>query len=285
MRRLPPSPSTREPGDVATTEETDSDPRWWRRPGPSLGVLSAILVILTVAVLNVGARVGDTLPEVGRDDTGTDAWKAPLAVQELQESLVAAVVPDCAAGPITRIVLWDPESEPYWEISGPARPLREFLIGFPVEGFTTDVEFTAPPDDEYVRLVAFRRVGSPIGLRFRYADIRSGRLMGGSPLRSYTKDGWLAEAECAGQGGDASDAGEPTEPGGPVDADGDPDADPGSSADSEVDADSGDGGSAFEEEVGPDGVERPDGAGDPGGDLSDPGPGASDDGVFDDGGP
>lgn len=212
------------------------DPRWWRRPGPSLLVLLGVVVVVAAAVVSIGGRVADTLPEVGRDDTGSDTWRAPLAVQELNEEVVLGVVPDCAAGPITRIVLWDPESEPYWEVSGPARPVQDFFVGFPIEGFSTDVEFRRPPDDELVRLIVFRRVGSPAGVRFRYSDIANGRLMGGSPLRSYTRDGWLSEAECTGPGGGTgdSDAPEPTgESGDPADPD-DPDSVPGGGDDGEL---------------------------------------------------
>lgn len=208
---------------MATGHDVEPDPRWWRRPGPSISVLLAVVVLALLGILVVGSRVGDTLPEVGLDDAGEDRWKDPLAVQELAEDLYLAVIPECAAGPITRIALWDVNSEPYWEVSGPPRPLTEFLVGFPVEGFETEVEYEAPPDDALVRLVVFRRVGAPVGLRYRPSDLANGKLMSGVPLRSYTKDGWLAAGVCPGVTTETTDPSDTDDesPGTGTDAEGD----------------------------------------------------------------
>jgi len=181
---------------MAPDRASQTEPRWWRRPWPSFGVLAGLLVAVLVVIALLGSMVGDSLPDVGRDDAGHDSWQDPLAVQEAQEGLLVAVLPECAAGPITRIVLWDADSKPYWEISGPPRPLGEFVVGLPIEGFETVVPYSTPPRDATVRLVVFRRLGKPVGLRYRYDEVDTGKLMGGDPLRTYSKDGWLRAGVC-----------------------------------------------------------------------------------------
>lgn len=209
-----------------TGAEPTAETRWWRRPGPSLGVLAVVLLVIGLVILIVGGRVGEAIPDVGRDDAGTDTWTDPLAVEVVQEDLVMGIVPDCAAGPVSRIVLWDAESEPLWEVAGTPRPVPQFFVGFPIEGFDTIVEYEPPADDELVRLVVFRRLDPPVGLRYRGSDLAEGRVMGGAPLRTYSRDGWKAAGVCEGgstggevdpaRDGDVED-GEPAGDGEPVD--------------------------------------------------------------------
>lgn len=183
-----------------TGDDTVPDGPWWRRPAPSLGVLALLLLVIAGLILIMGGRVGEAIPDVGRDDAGIDTWTDPLAVEEVQEDLVMGIIPDCAAGPVSRIVLWDAASEPLWEVAGTPRPVPQFFVGYPVEGFETLVEYREPADDETVRLVVFPRLGPPIGLRYRGADLAEGRVMSGSPLRTYSRDGWKSAGVCAGGG-------------------------------------------------------------------------------------
>src|SRR5690606_35282802 len=97
---------------------------------PSVLVLLAVLAVSTVAVLVMTDTATDVLPEVGRDRLGEDNWEDPLGI-ELAGGFQVGRVPDCAAGAFTRIVLWNPDSEPYWEVEGPATPLNTFLVGVP----------------------------------------------------------------------------------------------------------------------------------------------------------
>ncbi|HEX2576116.1 MAG TPA: hypothetical protein VHK88_07185 [Aquihabitans sp.] len=173
---------------------TSAEP-WWHRRSPSLGVFVGVLVVLAVASLVLGARVVDVLPEVGKDQLGDDRWSDPLGV-ELNGQFQIAHLPDCAAGSVTRIALWDSRSEPYWEVAGPAVPLEAFVVGAAPEGFTEVVKFRAPPEGALLRLVVFRRVGGPAGIRYRNDDLRSQRVMSGSTLTAYTVEGFKTAAVC-----------------------------------------------------------------------------------------
>lgn len=209
----------------AVTSGRDRHRPWWHRPGPSLGLLAVLIAFVVGVVLVYGGRMVEMLPDVGLDETGIDTWVDPLAVQELPEGLLLAIIPDCAADPITRIVLWDARSEPLWEVSGPPRPVTEFFVGNPIDGFETRVELQEVPDDELVRLVVFRRVGPPVGLRYRTVDLASGKVMGGSPLRSYTREGWADAGVCPGAG-EATEE-DPADSDGPADVDDETDTESG----------------------------------------------------------
>ena len=101
-----------------------------------------------------------------------------------------------AAGAFTRMVLWDPESQPYWEVEGPATPLTSFLVGVAPEGFRTVTEFRDPPRGALLRLVAFRRDGGPVGIRYRATDLRPNRVVSGNPLTRFTIEGFQTAEVC-----------------------------------------------------------------------------------------
>jgi hypothetical protein len=162
-----------------------------------------MLAVLLLGVVVVGSMVADALPRVPKDKAGEDNWEDPLAIDANKNGLMRVLIPDCAASPITRIVLWDENSKPYWEVSGRPTPMAQFVLGFTPEGFSVDVPWTKPANSATLRLVAFRRVGGPIGLRFSFDDLTEGRVMGGMPLASYSVDGWKKASVC-GSGSDTS---------------------------------------------------------------------------------
>jgi hypothetical protein len=168
---------------------------WWGRRTPSFMVLAVLLLVVGVATVALTRRAVEVLPEVGRDQLGDDNWADPLGVH-LAGGLHVARVPDCAAGAFTRMVLWDPESQPYWEVEGPATPLTSFLVGVAPEGFRTVTEFRDPPRGALLRLVAFRRDGGPVGIRYRATDLRPNRVVSGNPLTRFTIEGFQTAEVC-----------------------------------------------------------------------------------------
>lgn len=172
-------------------------PRWWHRRGPSLVALSVFVVVLALVTVVAAGQVVDVLPEVAKDQLGEDRWEDPLGVERSGEFQIGHI-PACAEGPVTRIVLWDSESEPYWEVAAAVpTPLTAFIIGVTPTGFTEVVPYRPPPIGRVLRLVAFRRVGGPIGLRYRTSQLRTGRLVSGTPLTSYTIEGFQDEPVCS----------------------------------------------------------------------------------------
>jgi hypothetical protein len=136
------------------------------------------------------------LPEVGKDRLGADNWTDPIGL-ELANGFHVGRVPDCAAGAFTRFVLWNADSEPYWEVVGPATPLNTFLVGVAPEGFTTLTPFEDPPRGEVLRLVAFRRDGGAVGIRYEASELREARVVSGNPLVPYTIDGFQDAEVCS----------------------------------------------------------------------------------------
>lgn len=169
---------------------------WWHRRWPSLIVFLAVLAVLGLTTVAVADKVANVLPEVGKDQLGEDRWDDPLGV-ELSGDFLVAHIPECAAGSITRIALWDANSKPYWEVSGPATPMPAFIIGLTPGGFTEVVPYRRPPADTILRLVAFRRIGGAAGIRYQAAQLRSKRVVGGIPLSSYTIEGFQAAPVCS----------------------------------------------------------------------------------------
>lgn len=168
---------------------------WWQRRSPSLLVFLAVLAVLGVATVAVAGQVADVLPEVAKDQLGEDQWKDPLGVELVSEFQIAHI-PDCAAGAVTRIALWDAESEPYWEVTGPPTPMTSFAVGAPPAGFTEVVKYREPPAGGVLRLVVFRRVGGAAGIRYKTSQLRSKRVVAGKALTAYTVEGFQKEEVC-----------------------------------------------------------------------------------------
>ena len=176
----------------------DRQQPWWQRRGPSLLVFALVLVVMAVAGALVSRQLVDVIGEVPKDELGEDNWTDQLGI-ELGGGLQVAQVPECAADPITRIALWDADSNPYWEVAGPATPFTSFLVGAAPAGFTVVEPYRAPPEDALVRLVVFRRVGGVAGVRYRAIDLVDGKVVSGSPLRTYTREGFRKEKVCGAQ--------------------------------------------------------------------------------------
>ena len=175
--------------------EVPEPAHWWGRRWPSIAVLAALVAVTGLATATLVGRAADVLPEVGRDQLGEDNWSDPLGVH-LASDFQVARVPDCAAGAFTRLVLWDPESQPYWEVEGPATPLTSFLVGIAPEGFATVTPYRDPPAGEVLRLVAFRRDGGPVGIRYQATDLRPNRVVSGNPLMRFTIEGFQTARVC-----------------------------------------------------------------------------------------
>lgn len=174
---------------------TDRRVHWWQQRGPSILVFVLVLTLVAAAVVVMSGRVADVIGQVPKDELGEDHWTDQLGV-ELAGGLQIAQVPECAADPITRIALWDADSNPYWEVAGPPTPLTFFVVGAAPSGFTEVEPYRAPPDDELLRLVVFRRVGGVAGMRFRAIDLVDGKVISGSPIRTYTREGFRKEKVC-----------------------------------------------------------------------------------------
>lgn len=190
---------TDSPGFMRAAEPDPA--HWWGQRLPSVLVLGFILAMTTLAVLAMTNTATNVLPEVGKDRLGADNWSDPIGI-ELANGFHVGRVPDCAAGAFTRFVLWNPDSEPYWEVEGPATPLNTFLVGVAPEGFTTVTPFTDPPRGAVLRLVAFRRDGGAVGIRYKADELREKRVMSGNPLVPYTIEGFQDAEICSSGSGD-----------------------------------------------------------------------------------
>ncbi|MBX3312830.1 MAG: hypothetical protein KF906_00795 [Actinobacteria bacterium] len=168
-------------------------------------VLLAMVGVTAIATLLVGRSVADVLAEVPKDRLGTDPWTATLGVEKADPFQVA-YLPDCAAGSVTRIVLWDEDSTPYWEVSGPPTPMTSFVVGGTPKGFTEVVPYEAPPRGALVRLVAFRRVGEPIGLRYRATQLVEGKVVATPNLSLFSREGFTTAEVCGDDAGDTTTA-------------------------------------------------------------------------------
>lgn len=182
---------------------------WWHRRAWSLAVFIGVLTLVVMAVAVITRDVVEVLPEVPKDELGDDNWVDQLGV-ELGGGLQVAQLPECAADPITRIALWDADSNPYWEVAGPATPFTSFVIGVAPTGFDEVTPYRRPADDDLVRLIVFRRVGGAAGIRYRAADLVDGRVISGTPMRTYTRDGFRKEKVCGDTAGPV--AGDPADP-------------------------------------------------------------------------
>ena len=125
--------------------------RWWERRVPSILVFLVVIALAGVVTLSLGLRLKSVLKVVGRDKVGTDPWTDPVGVERTATGFLIAHLPDCAQAPIERIVLWDGNSQPLWEVAGPPAPLGSFVIGAVPPGFTTIHAYRATPSNTVVR--------------------------------------------------------------------------------------------------------------------------------------
>lgn len=176
-------------------EPTGTSTAWWRRRSPSTLVLLGVVAVMALAAMLVGRSLADVLDDVPKDRLGTDPWEATLGV-EGQFPFQVAYIPECAAGSVTRLVLWDADSNPIWEVSGPPTPLTSFTVGGTPDGFEVTKSYEQPEGNEVLRLVAFRRVGEPIGLRYRTVDVVNGRVIAMAPLRRFSVEGFQGAEVC-----------------------------------------------------------------------------------------
>jgi hypothetical protein len=169
--------------------------RWWERRGPSLGVFVLLVAVMALASFALWRQVADVLPEVGQDRQGADPWVDPVGIEKIGDFRVARI-PDCAAAPVVHIELWDEDSEPYWEVSGPAKPMGSFAIGVTPEGWETRTGYRDPPPDATLRLVVVRRGQGPAGVRYQESDLREGFVAAGNPILRWSLERFLAADVC-----------------------------------------------------------------------------------------
>lgn len=177
------------------SRSSDAPARWWHHRTPSLAIFVVVVGLAAMATLAMTREVAEVLPEVGRDQLGDDRWGDPVGV-ELVDGIQVGHVPDCAAGSVTRIVLWDADSEPLWEVEGPPTGIQSFFIGLVPPEFTEVVPYREPAADELVRLVVFHRSGDVAGLRYDAISLREERVMSGNPLRRFTVEGFKTARVC-----------------------------------------------------------------------------------------
>jgi hypothetical protein len=179
---------------------------WYRQAKWSTVTLVAVIVVLSGGGALLARSVSNALPVVGRDKLGEDPWVDPIGVEKAGPFEVAHV-PDCAAGLIVRIVLWDNESNPYWQVSGPPTAMPTFVVGVTPPGWTVDVPFTAPRRGAVVRLVIIRTVKGAAGVRYTSTNVVSKRVVSMLPLSRFTIAGYQT-ADVCGTGGKAKKAGD-----------------------------------------------------------------------------
>ena len=173
---------------MATSVAVDADP-------------GGMIAVMLLAMVLIGpAASSNVLAEVPKDRLGTDPWVATLGIEKADPFQIAHI-PECAAGSVTRIALWDEDSESYWEVAGPPTPMATFVIGATPTGFTEVVPYEQPPAGAMLRLVAFLRVGEPVGLRYQEVDLVDERVVATPSLSRFSRDGFVSAEVC----GDAED--------------------------------------------------------------------------------
>ena len=170
-------------------------PSWWHRRWPSAIVFALVIGVMAGASIAIWSDVSSILPDVGKDKQGEDPWNDPVGIEKVGVFQVVHI-PDCAAAPVVRIGLWDEQSNPYWEVSGPATPMESFAIGATPEGVTEDHAFEKPPAEAVLRLVVFRKVKGVAGVRYQETDLRSGYVVSGTPINRYEVEKFQTGSVC-----------------------------------------------------------------------------------------
>lgn len=181
-------------------------PPWHHRAGPSVLLLLGVLVVVGLVTLALADDVAGVIPQVGKDAQGEDPWTDPVAVEKAGPYQIVHI-PDCALAPVERIVLWDEDSKPYWEVSGPAASLSAFVIGATPPGFAVDVPFDEPPADAVLRIGVFRTTRGAAGVRYRASDLRTGyavSVVSGNDLSRYEPERFTKGDVCGADGEDGA---------------------------------------------------------------------------------
>ena len=84
--------------------------------------------------------------------------------------------PDCAAAPVTRITIWDQDSKPIWDVTGPPTALPAFIVGAAPNGFRVVTPYEKPADDAVVRLIVNRQRLGVAGVRYAADDLGRGKV-------------------------------------------------------------------------------------------------------------
>ena len=192
-----------EPGFV-TSASGATRPPWWRRRTPSFLVFCVVMLGMVLVSVVLWRQVSDVLPTVGKSNQGDDPWLDPIGVEKVGPFQVAHI-PDCAAAPVVRIGLWDEKSNPYWQVSGPPTPMASFAVGALPKGFDEDTPYRKPPAGATLRLVVVRKVKGVAGVRYRVADLRTGYVATGLPIKRYLIDDFQTGSVCGNNAGSIED--------------------------------------------------------------------------------
>ena len=168
-------------------------------------MLVALLLVVGLVTAALADDVADVIPQVGKDDQGEDPWTDPVGVEKAGPYRLVHI-PDCAQAPIEKIVLWDEDSRPYWEVEGPPASLATFVIGVTPPGFEVVVPFREPPPGVILRVGVVRSARGMAGVRYRESDLRTGFSVTGNPVvryktENFTKGGVCGEDGTEGSGG------------------------------------------------------------------------------------
>ncbi|MCU1353860.1 MAG: hypothetical protein JWM05_3069 [Acidimicrobiales bacterium] len=182
---------------------------WWERRAPSSLVFVVVLAIAGLLTLALGVRLRGALPDVGRDRAGIDPWTDPVGIEQTKAGFLIAHLPGCAQAPVVRIILWDDNSQPLWEVAGPQLPLESFVLGALPKGFHTVHPLRAPGRDQMVRIVVIRRLMGVAGGRYKQSALRSGKVvtLDATKQHVYTVDGFKGLDLCPAPGEKPADAG------------------------------------------------------------------------------
>lgn len=172
---------------------------WYRQARWSVLTVLGLVVVLALVGVLLARSVSSALPVVGRDKLGEDPWTDPIGIEQAGPFQVAHV-PDCSAGPIVRIMLWDNDSNPYWQVSGPPTAMPTFAVGATPAGWTVDVPYTTPRRGAIVRLVIIRTVKGAAGVRFTATDVVAKRVVSMLPLTRFTIAGYQTADVCGAAG-------------------------------------------------------------------------------------
>jgi hypothetical protein len=172
--------------------------RWWQTRSGSVGALVLALVVVGLLAALLAARVSGALSDVGRDADGTDPWIDPIGLEPVKGGFLVGRVPDCASAPITRITVWDQDSKPIWDVTGPPTALPAFIVGVAPNGFRVVTPYEKPADDTLVRLIVNRQLLGVAGVRYAADDLGRGKVTTyyEGAYHTFSRSGFQGAAVC-----------------------------------------------------------------------------------------